>query len=171
MEALHRYSVSLNDPDAKKPGHFYSRADNLWVYMEVVIKRLGDLSTRLNAQSERYERQFAKKPGKKRAAVGRTAWIDIDDIFWEARGGSWALLHILKAIKYDFRLILLDKRAMKTVEIMIHEMENALSPVLSPLILNGDGYGLFANYSLAMANYISRANAAALDLRDVMNRG
>ena len=60
---------------------------------------------------------------------------------------------------------------MKTVEIMIHEMENALSPVLSPMILNGDGYGMFANYSLAMANYISRANAAALDLRDVMNRG
>jgi hypothetical protein len=37
--------------------------------------------------------------------------------------------------------------------------------------LNGDGFGIFANYSLAMANYISRANAAALDLRDVMNRG
>ncbi len=28
-----------------------------------------------------------------------------------------------------------------------------------------------ANYSLTMANYISRANAAALDLRDIMNRG
>jgi hypothetical protein len=39
------------------------------------------------------------------------------------------------------------------------------------MILNGSGYGLFANYSLTMANYISRANAAALDLRDIMNRG
>jgi len=33
------------------------------------------------------------------------------------------------------------------------------------------GYGLFANYSLTMATYIARCNAAALDLRDIMNRG
>jgi len=80
-------------------------------------------------------------------------------------------LHILKAIKYDFRSILLDKRAMKSVDQMILAMENALEPVLSPMILNGNGFGIFANYSLTMANYIARANASALDLRDVMNRG
>jgi len=39
------------------------------------------------------------------------------------------------------------------------------------MILNGNGFGMLANYSLAMANYVARANAAALDLRDVMNRG
>jgi hypothetical protein len=54
---------------------------------------------------------------------------------------------------------------------MIKALENALTPILSPMILNGNGYGLFANYSLSMANYIARANAAALDLRDIMNRG
>jgi hypothetical protein len=54
---------------------------------------------------------------------------------------------------------------------MIQSLDNALTPTLSPVVLNGDGFGLFANYSLAMANYIARANAAALDLRDVMNRG
>jgi hypothetical protein len=81
------------------------------------------------------------------------------------------LLHILKAIKYDFHDILLDKRAMNTVDIMIKALENALSPILSPMVLNGSGYGLSANYSLSMATYIARANAAALDLRDIMNRG
>jgi hypothetical protein len=50
-------------------------------------------------------------------------------------------------------------------------MENSLGPILSPMILDGGGFGLFANYSLTMANYIARANAAALDLRDLMNRG
>lgn len=170
IAALHQYMNRLKDPRSAKPGHFYSRADNLWQYVEVIIKRLGGLSTRLGASTDRYNAQFLTAD-KKAAPVKRTTWLEIDNVFWEARGASWALLHILKAIKYDFRAILLDKRAMETVNIMIHEMENALSPIMSPVILDGDGYGLFANYSLTMANYIARANAAALDLRDVMNRG
>jgi hypothetical protein len=39
------------------------------------------------------------------------------------------------------------------------------------MILNGDGFGILANYSLTMATYITRANAATLDLRDIMMRG
>ena len=176
INALHGYMRRLNNPKARRPGHFYSRADNLWQHIEIVIKRLGGLSTRLNAGSARYTAMVIVSTlddpdAKKRSAVAKIGWLEIDDIFWEARGASWALLHILKAIKHDFADILLDKRAMDTVENMIREMENALTPVLSPVILDGDGYGLFANYSLAMANYIARANAAALDLRDIMNRG
>ncbi len=177
IDALHSYMSRLLDHKHKTPGHFYTRADNLWQYVEIVIKRLGGLSTRLNANTSRYNSLMKInkldqiESTNKQSAVGRTPWIDIDNVFWEARGAAWALLHILKAVKYDFRDILLDKRAMDTVDIMIREMENALEPVLSPVILNGDGFGIFANYSLAMANYISRANAAALDLRDVMNRG
>ncbi len=177
VTALHSYMTRLIKHDKKTPAHFYARADNLWQYIEIVIKRLGGLSTRLNANTTRYDSMMSinvvdqEKSTRKQSAVGRTAWIDIDNVFWEARGAAWALLHILKAIKHDFGPILLDKRAMDTVDIMIKEMANALEPVLSPVILNGDGFGIFANYSLAMANYISRANAAALDLRDVMNRG
>ena len=170
INALNRYMVRLHAPGKQTPGHFYSRADNLWQYIEIVIKRLGGLSTRLNASSDRYKEQGVSEDAKA-APIRQTPWMEIDNVFWESRGAAWALLHILKAIKWDFRLILEDKRAMDTVDIMIHEMENALEPVLSPMILNGDGFGLVANYSLIMANYIARANAAALDLRDVMNRG
>jgi len=160
-----------------KQAQFYSRADNLWQYTEVVIKRLGGLSTRLTANSasgnygpglSELEREAADEKG---TTVAKVTWLEIDDVFYEARGASWALLHILRAIKHDFEDILLDKRAMRTVDIMIKALENALTPILSPMILNGSGYGLFANYSLSMANYIARANAAALDLRDIMNRG
>ena len=177
VASLHSYMKRLINHEKKTPAHFYSRADNLWQYIEIVIKRLGGLSTRLNANTSRYNSMMKintidqEKSANKQSAVGQTDWLDIDNVFWEARGAAWALLHILKAVKYDFKDILLDKRAMDTVDIMIREMENALEPVLSPVILNGDGFGVFANYSLAMANYISRANAAALDLRDVMNRG
>jgi hypothetical protein len=169
IDALHSYMVRLADPSHKNPGHFYSRADNLWQYVEIIIKRLGGVSTRLSASTARFEAYDMQldKPG----AISQTSWLQIDNEFWQARGSCWALLHILKAIKHDFRDIIEDKRAMDTLDIMIHEMENALAPIVSPVILNGDGFGVFANYSLAMASYVSRASAAALDLRDVMNRG
>ncbi len=178
IEALHKYMARLQKYGGNvKQAQFYSRADNLWQYTEVVIKRLGGLSTRLAANSSganygpgltELEREEADKQG---TPLAKVSWLEIDDVFYEARGASWALLHILRAIKHDFKDILLDKRAMRTVDIMIKALENALTPILSPMVLNGDGYGLFANYSLSMANYIARANAAALDLRDIMNRG
>ena len=175
IDALHDYMERLQDPHTKKPAQFYSRADNLWQYVEIVIKRLGGLSTRLTASTDRFAGAAHGAPADpenlNRPTLGQTPWMLIDDVFYEARGACWALLHILKAVKHDFADILLDKRAMNTVDIIIHSMENALTPTLSPMILNGDGFGLFANYSLAMANYIARANAAALDLRDIMNRG
>jgi len=175
IEALHRYMVRLQDPNAKKPAQFFSRADNLWQYIEIVIKRLGGLSTRLQASTDRFAGAAHGAPtdpeNPNKPTLGRTPWLEIDDVFYEARGACWALLHILEAVKHDFADILLDKRAMNTVDIIIHALENAIEPILSPMILNGDGFGIFANYSLTMANYIARANAASLDLRDIMNRG
>jgi len=181
--ALHKYMQRLQNPSAtQRRSQFYSRSDNLWTYLEVVIKRLGGLSTRLTASTDRFAgaagilydpsgRNAPLNTAEKTKGVGRTPWLLIDDIFYEARGAAWALLHILQAIKVDFEDIILDKRAMNTLDNMIHALENALTPILSPMILSGDGFGMFANYSLSMANYIARANAAALDLRDLMNKG
>lgn len=176
VEALHQYMTRLQNPTStSRPAQFHSRADNLWQYTEVVIKRLGGLSTRLAASTDKFSGATHGDPSNpvdiNMPTIGKTPWMEIDNVFYEARGACWALLHILKAIKHDFSDILLDKRAMNTLDNMIQALENALTPTLSPVVLNGDGFGLFANYSLAMANYIARANAAALDLRDVMNRG
>jgi hypothetical protein len=41
----------------------------------------------------------------------------------------------------------------------------------SPVVLNGGGFGLFANHSLVMGSYIARANAAIIDLRELLSRG
>lgn len=176
VEALHKYMLRLQNPTStSRAAQFHSRADNLWQYTEVVIKRLGGLSTRLAASTDKFSGAMHGDPSNlvdvNMPTIGQTPWLEIDNVFYEARGACWALLHILKAIKHDFSDILLDKRAMNTLDNMIQALENALTPTLSPVVLNGDGFGLFANYSLAMANYIARANAAALDLRDVMNRG
>lgn len=176
IEALHKYMIRLQNPTStSRAAQFHSRADNLWQYTEVVIKRLGGLSTRLAASTDKFAGATHGDPSNlvdiNMPTIGQTPWMEIDNVFYEARGACWALLHILRAIKHDFSDILLDKRAMNTLDNMIQALENALTPTLSPVVLNGDGFGMFANYSLAMANYIARANAAALDLRDVMNRG
>jgi hypothetical protein len=39
------------------------------------------------------------------------------------------------------------------------------------MILNGNGFGYVANHSLVMANYISRANAALIELSELLAQG
>jgi hypothetical protein len=39
------------------------------------------------------------------------------------------------------------------------------------MIVNGEGFGILANHSLVMASYISRANAAIIDLRELLSKG
>jgi hypothetical protein len=101
----------------------------------------------------------------------KTPWWNIADIFFEARGYSWAAMHVLKAVEFDFREILGNKTALVSVQAIIRELEAAQAPYLSPIILNGGGFGIFANYSLTLANYIARANAATIDLRNLLQQG
>jgi len=54
---------------------------------------------------------------------------------------------------------------------VIRELEDALVPMRSPVVLNGQRYGIFANHSLVMAGYLSRANAAVINLRELLSRG
>jgi len=54
---------------------------------------------------------------------------------------------------------------------VIRELEESQKPVNSPIILNGSPFGFFANHSLVMANYVSRANAAIIDLKTLLDRG
>ena len=54
---------------------------------------------------------------------------------------------------------------------IIRELEAAQEPLWSIMVLNGDGYGVLANHSLVMANYISRANAAIIELRQLLTQG
>jgi len=101
----------------------------------------------------------------------QTVWHLRDDVFYEARGATWALIQFLRAIEVDFRDVLEKKNALASVQQIIRELESCQDTVWSPIILNGDGFGLMANHSLIMANYISRANAAMIDLRQLLLQG
>lgn len=101
----------------------------------------------------------------------KTSWWQIDDVFYEARGASWALLHFLKAVEIDFAGTLQKKNAQTSLKQIIRELEATQETVWSPMILNGSGFGILANHSLVMANYISRANAAIIDLNKLLVQG
>ena len=166
IDLLKRYMADLANPTSTKAS-FYVRADNLRQYLDLVINRLGSLSHRLSASSIQ-KHQYSPE-GK--LLTAKTPWLEVDDVFYEARGATWALLHIFSAIEVEFQPTLKGKGALATVRQIIHEFEDAQGSLLSPVILNGDGFGIFANYSLTMANYITRANAATLDMRDLLIRG
>ncbi len=158
---------------------FFARADNLREWLAQVEKRLGSLTRRLgdSVATDVINTDLAGD----RAAVAntslgdqvpvRTSWFEIDDIFFEARGTAWALVHFFRAAEFDFADVLADKNAQVSVRQIIRELEASLTPIRSPMVMNGGGFGLFANHSLVMANYLARANAGIINLRELLDQG
>lgn len=172
IRAMDSYLLRLTDPGT--PGaRFFTRADNLNAWLANVESRLGSLSQRLSASVARTPRGAAAlaTSAATRELLVQTPWHQIDDVFYEARGASWALLHFLRAIEIEFRDVLEDKNAAVSVAQIIRELEATQSFMFSPVILNGDGFGFVANHSLVMASYISRANAGVIDLRALLQQG
>jgi hypothetical protein len=178
LDALDDYMRRLSD-QADQQAQFYARADNLRQYLEIVEKRLGSLSQRLSASvgQHRVNTDLAGDAGATQSTstalsvVVKTPWLELDNVFYEARGATWALRETLKAVEYDFKDVLKKKNALISLRQIIRELEEAQQPTFSPVIFNGSGFGLFANYSLTMANYIARANAAVIDLRNLLQQG
>ncbi len=158
IEALRRYLKRLQ----AEGGKFYPRADNLVQYLDVLAQRLGSYAQILTEAGT-----FHKEPSLASAET-KISWYQLDDHLYEARGYCWALLHIMQAIEKDFAEILKPKVAEEPVRRIIRELEATQAPVLSPVVLNGSGLGLLANYSLTIAAYISHATSALLDLRALL---
>ena len=178
MRFTETYLRRLADP-SQSDAQFYARADNLREWLAMVNTRLGSLSQRLSASvgerrvntdlaGDGSATQSTQAPGEVEV---RTPWTEIDDVFYEARGAAWALIHFLRATEVDFADVLEDKNARVSMRQIVRELEGTQRMVWSPIILNGSGFGPLANHSLVMASYISRANAAIIDLRDLLSRG
>ena len=178
VKELEKYRQSLLDVEQGN-AQFYARADNMAAWLSVVEKRLGGMSQRLSASigRVRVNTDLAGDPAAQQATptasdvVVKTSWWDIDDVFYQSRGTAWALIQFLKAAEYDFRDVLIKKNALVSLRQIIRELEATQTTLWSPMILNGSGFGVFANHSLVMASYISRANAAVIDLRRLLEDG
>lgn len=175
---LRAYLLRLTDEDQTN-AQFFSRADNLRGWLNTVESRLGSLSQRLSASvgQRRLNTDLAGEQNATRATpvpeeeIIKTPWLKVDDVFFEARGSAWALLHFLRAVERDFADVLENKNARVSLRQIIRELEATQQSVYSPLILNGSGFGVFANHSLVMASYISRAHAALADMRALLAQG
>ena len=178
IDALNNYLTRLSDPN-EQDAQFFARADNLRDWLAIVEKRLGSLAQRLSAsvgqarvntdlEGDAEATQSTIKPD---LVEVKTPWLEIDDNFYEARGTCWALIHFMHAIEYDLHDVLQKKNALVSLRQIIRELEATQDTVWSPMILNGTGFGFVANHSLVMASYISSANAAVIDLRNLLEQG
>ncbi len=163
----------------KGQAQFFARADNLRTLLNKMQKRLGSLSQNLSASvgQIRINTDLAGDSSATQSSATadqqliKTDWFKIDDVFYEARGQAWAMLHILKAVEIDFESVLKKKNALTSLRQIIRELESTQATVWSPVILNGSGFGFVTNHSLVMASYISRANAALIDLKNLLQDG
>jgi len=175
--ALDRYFSRLtnaNPPAAR----FYTRADNLVAYLSLVAARLGDQSQRLSASVGEAavlisgaNPAVAEDASFPAASMVKTPWMELDDVFYEARGAAWALVHFLRAIEIDFESVLNKKNAVVSLRQIIRQLESTQDALMSPMVLTGDGFAIFANHSLVMASYVSQANAATIDLIKLLQQG
>jgi hypothetical protein len=178
VAALEKYLIKLSSPNEPE-AQFYARADNLVDWLSIVEKRLGSLSQRLSASvgQARLNTDLSGDPDARQSTESpdivlvKTPWTQIDDVFYETRGNSWALIHFLHAMELDFEDVLRKKNATVSFRQIIRELESTQMPLQSPMVLNGSQFGLFSNHSLVMANYIARANAAIMDLRKLLQEG
>ncbi|WP_390518217.1 DUF2333 family protein [Halioxenophilus aromaticivorans] len=178
IAALEDYLARLVDADSTN-AQFYARSDNLRYWLRTVETRLGSLSQRLSASVGQRrlntdlagENEASQSTAAPKELEVKTSFWERDDVFYEARGSTFAILHLMKAIEKDFGSVLDKKNARVSVQQIIRELEGTQEFVWSPMILNGKGFGFVANHSLVMASYISRANAALIDLRELLAQG
>jgi hypothetical protein len=175
-QRLQAYLARLVDPE-NETAQFYARADNLAQWLKDVETRLGSLSQRLSASvgqkrinTDVTEDGVTSTTDEVEFEV-KTPWLEIDDVFYETRGTAWALIHLLKAVEVDFVEVLRKKNALVSLRQIIRELEETQQRLWSPMVLNGGGFGVFANHSLVMASYVSRAHAAIIDLRSLLSQG
>lgn len=184
IDALERYQQALSTGTLSF-GRFSVRADNLSVYLALVEKRLGNFGLRLSSSStdprlsaslfpagtEAEIEQLPIDDSGNQALDQRTPPQRVDDVFYCARGYSWAFLHFVDALQIDFAPVIADKNAEPTLRQIERDLRGAIKGMRSPIVLSGGGFGLLANHSLVLASYIARINAAVIDLRILMQQG
>lgn len=75
------------------------------------------------------------------------------------------------ALAIEFEQVLKDKNALVSMQQVVRDLEEATKRMWSPMVLNGHGFGFVVNHSLILASYLSRANAAVIDLRILLQQG
>ncbi|TFH88116.1 DUF2333 family protein [Billgrantia azerbaijanica] len=147
------------------PG-FATDGEGLARWLERVAERLDALSQRLSASVADGEVVGLLDV---EAPVDETPWYRVDDVFFEARGTGWALVQLLEGVQRDHADVIAAADASARWARLRAELERSQRRLWSPVVLNGSGFGLFANHSLVMAHYLIQARDLAVALAGALD--
>lgn len=165
-EALDEYMVRLEAPGAEG---LAAGGQGLSPWLYSVADSLDSLSYRLSASIGNPE-SLADLDVDVDRVPGETPWYRVDNVFFEARGQAWALLSLLKAVRHDQADVLDAHDLTARWDALIAELQASQRRLWSPIVLNGSGFGMFANHSLVMANHLLGARDRAHELADTLSR-
>lgn len=126
---------------------------------------LSQVQQRLEAQTRQLAANVGQSPNGDEQDDS-TPWLRIDNVFFEARGTTWALAQLMQAARIDYADAIESSGVGADFDQLVAELESSQARVWSPVILNGSGFGLFANHSLMMANYTVRASQLVEKIRN-----
>ena len=159
----------------------YRRPDNLNGWLSIVENRLGDHVLRLRSSigkttlgpylSELEAANIGAEGSGSQIITIRTPGGEIDNVFYEARGASWALLHFFKAVRHDFQAVISEKGAEEAMHRIISELSACQRPMKSPIVLNGEEFGFLPNHSLILSAHLAKALLGIKDLRTIIDQG
>ncbi len=172
IKALKRYVQRLG-ADGEKSAVFNATAANFDHWLASVQQHLQSLSVRLRQSLEHPQGKSAGDDPAQDSAVMTpqvTPRLQVDNVFYEARGAVWAMGHFLHASRVGFAPLLDNEEAASRMAQLLLELESAQASMGSPVMLNGSGFGVLANHSLILAGYLTRADIAIRDLRAWLGR-
>jgi hypothetical protein len=155
----------------KRDSNFYPRADNLVELLNQYLSLMGGANTRLiNAPGDIKKTLSIEKDKEGQRLVDiDIPWSKIDDNFYYAQGIGYALYESFRAIKIDFRDVLMDKNSMELVDKILEDLERCYFEPL--IIFNGDPDSIFANHSLNLSGVFNDARQKMNSLTVALMQG
>lgn len=99
-------------------------------WLEVVQNRLGSISQSLGSSvgeaNLNTDRDLTDSNGVMRdinVDNTKTPWLKIDNVFYESRGSTWAMLLLMQSMKDDFKEVLEESKATVVMDQIIEELE------------------------------------------------
>ncbi|SDJ40297.1 DUF2333 family protein [Billgrantia gudaonensis] len=142
---------------------FAATGEGLALWLDRVAERLDEQSRQLSASvaDDEIVSQLDVE-----AAPEETPWYRVDDVFHEARGTGWALGQLMEGVQRDHADVIAAAGATQRWERLRMLLERTQRRMWSPVVLNGSGFGVFANHSLVMASHLLQARDLARSLAD-----
>lgn len=186
LSFLEQYLDGLNA--ATTAGDFFSiRQDQVIRWLARQQIQLGDYASRLQNnvgaisfdtgvlttqdQPVLDELAVADQKNQLEADKNLNSFRERDDVFYQVRGGVYVMYHVMLAMRKDCEKLLDDAQALGIMNRIINELENACKPMKSPMVLNGNEFGMVQNHSLVLGAHVAKAHLAIQELQKQLAGG